>query len=553
MGDRVPRLVTRARLAEYACTSRAAVTNWHKRHNDFPEPVDGTHYDLGAVIAWLSSRTVPAGKRLPHEPPGTTYGDRVRANAGHQAPGNGPAAPGDARDVPPDIDRLLVSVLDRLRGRTSEPDGALLVAALIYVRAEQPARWKALRSLASRVRTDAAAFTVIAERSVPRSLVDVFRRTGPDALSDAVLGVDAIDADDATPDLLRAVFDRCLSSLEHTGAHGEPLRTPSSVVRAMVEMVMADTAPKEIHDPHCRAGEFLLAADQSRPASAGSVPPAYSGAMLDERFLDLAKLNTGIHGLRPEFGHAQEEWDRGTEAHTVDVVLGNPPFNRRMHPAMENTHPRYRQYGDPPKNNANFHWLQYAVGKLSPKGRAAILMADNASTSTNAKESAIRSAMVEDGVVECVAALPDRLFATTAIPVTLWILRPPTGRCENVLFIDARGLGEMVSRTTRALRDEDIEAVLRTYRAWRSGKPGDAADREHHRLGRAVPVQEVRDRDYSLHPPSYVLGQARHEDPHEHTEALTLLVQRLGALEAEVPKADARAERLVREVERWIH
>jgi hypothetical protein len=40
-------------------------------------------------------------------------------------------------------------------------------------------------------------------------------------------------------------------------------------------------------------------------------------------------------------------------------------------------------------------------------------------------------------------------------------------RFNEVLFVDARGLGHMVSRTNRELSAEDIGGIADTYHAWR--------------------------------------------------------------------------------------
>ena len=68
--------------------------------------------------------------------------------------------------------------------------------------------------------------------------------------------------------------------------------------------------------------------------------------------------------------------------------------------------------------------------------------------------------MVEADVVEVMVALPGQLFFNTQIPACLWFLARPPGenwgegytRQGQVLFIDARKLGRMVSRAMRAER-----------------------------------------------------------------------------------------------------
>lgn len=53
-------LVAPSDIAEMAGVSRAAVSNWRKRNDDFPDPVGGTPakplFARAEVVAWLNSR-----------------------------------------------------------------------------------------------------------------------------------------------------------------------------------------------------------------------------------------------------------------------------------------------------------------------------------------------------------------------------------------------------------------------------------------------------------------------------------------------------------------
>ena len=84
--------VTAAEISRLAGVTRATVSNWRRRHPDFPTPVGGTEaspaYDLAAVRAWLDARG-----QLPEQP--TAEGlwalMRARSAAANSAPGRLPA------------------------------------------------------------------------------------------------------------------------------------------------------------------------------------------------------------------------------------------------------------------------------------------------------------------------------------------------------------------------------------------------------------------------------------------------------------------------------
>ncbi|WP_228984950.1 N-6 DNA methylase, partial [Streptomyces sp. DH12] len=155
-----------------------------------------------------------------------------------------------------------------------------------------------------------------------------------------------------------------------------------------------------------------------------------------------------------------------------DFVMANPPFNIKDW-ARDETDPRWK-YGVPPKNNANYAWLQHMISKLGEKGTAGIVLANGSMSSQASGEGEIRQALIEADLVACMVALPSQLFRTTQIPACLWFLakdKSPQGarrlddRRGEILFIDAREMGEMIDRTERAFSEEDLRKIADTYHA----------------------------------------------------------------------------------------
>jgi type I restriction enzyme M protein len=115
--------------------------------------------------------------------------------------------------------------------------------------------------------------------------------------------------------------------------------------------------------------------------------------------------------------------------------------------------------------------------------------------------------------------LPERLFRSTSIPACLWFLaRDAGGRRGEVLFIDARAMGTLISRTERVLLPADIAVIAGAYRAWRggsggSGGPGgpggsggesEAPYADVPGLARSASLAEIRSLDHVLAPGQYV-------------------------------------------------
>ena len=106
------------------------------------------------------------------------------------------------------------------------------------------------------------------------------------------------------------------------------------------------------------------------------------------------------------------------------------------------------------------------------------MLANGSLSSQQSGEGEIRKAIIEADLVDCIVSLPGQLFFTTQIPVSLWFLARDKSnglvrdkrlrdRRRETLFIDARALGEMETRTLKVLTDADIAKVAGAYHAWR--------------------------------------------------------------------------------------
>jgi type I restriction-modification system DNA methylase subunit len=115
------------------------------------------------------------------------------------------------------------------------------------------------------------------------------------------------------------------------------------------------------------------------------------------------------------------------------------------------------------------------ISKLAPYGTAGVVLANGSMSSEIATEGQIRKELIENDLVDCMVSLPSQLFYNTQIPACLWFLaRNKEGnskfrnRNNEILFIDARELGTMISRKQKELSEKDIAKISDTYHNWRS-------------------------------------------------------------------------------------
>jgi type I restriction enzyme M protein len=540
--------ITAADIARIAQVSAAAVSNWRRRHRGtfpLPERHDNREsFTVAEVAAWLDHRKIPANDLKEGELPGITYGMRFCKNI--SSPGFHPGA----------ITSMLWRQAEAQRGFIETTVYGDLVLSLLYLRQRYPARWEEITAHAAPeplyaienvAKADEPlltylnhAISVIFSESDGRGRFAKIIR-----LLDSVLP--SVGQDDRSTESAWAgeVFDHLLEMFANTQGKQTVVYTPRSVVHAMVELVMPQPG-ESVLDPCCESGGFLIdAARYARERGGGRYSVALVGRAPQERSWALARMNLTLHGLQAELGQrpvlALSEDMRHRQ---FDVILANPPFNLRDWGPPQPDDPRWR-YGPPPKSNANFAWLQHIASCLNESGRAAVIMPNGASVTRN--DQGIRAAMADDGVVKAVIALPSQLFASTTVPVNVWLLthrNPETA--DEILFIDARTLGHMVSRTRRELSPADIEQILATLQEWLHRHDGNGWE-DQPGFAASVPIGTVRDNDYMLLPGKYVGTAPRTSADLADVDGLRLKLDLLHARAAEADVAVVRQlDRLLR-------
>jgi type I restriction enzyme M protein len=214
----------------------------------------------------------------------------------------------------------------------------------------------------------------------------------------------------------------------------------------------------------------------------------------------------------------------------ADFILANPPFNVSDWSGEQLREDVRWQCGAPPVGNANYAWLQHFAYKLSPNGTAGIVLANGSMNSNAGGEGEIRKNMIESGLIDCMVALPSQLFVNTMIPACLWFLaRNKTNgkfrnRSNEILFIDARKLGEMVNRRNRELHPEDIRLIAETYHNWRNI---DGVYEDVPGFCKAATMDEVRKNNWVLMPGRYVGTEEVEDDGIDFEEKMKELTATL--------------------------
>ena len=308
-------------------------------------------------------------------------------------------------------------------------------------------------------------------------------------------------------DMLGEVYEYFLGQFASAeGKKGGQFYTPRHVVKTLVAVLSPHKG--RVYDPCCGSGGMFIQSEDFVTSHGGKRDDiSIYGQESNPTTWRLAAMNLAIRGLAADLG--KEPGDTfSNDQHPdtkFDYIIANPPFNISDWGGEKyEDDPRW-VYGRPPVGNANYAWLQHMLWKLGPGGQAGVVLANGSMSSNTGGEGEIRKGMIEGDVVEVMIALPGQLFLNTQVPVCLWFLtndKTKNGRSrkQETLFIDARNLGTMETKTLKVLTDENIENIRDTVSLWREG--GGYKDIEGY--CKSVTIEEIQENDYVLTPGRYV-------------------------------------------------
>ena len=328
-------------------------------------------------------------------------------------------------------------------------------------------------------------------------------------------------------DLIGRVYEYCLqkfASME--GKNAGEFYTPSCIVRTIVEILQPFEG--RVYDPCCGSGGMFVQSAKflnSHQKSLSNI--SIYGQEFNTSTWKMAHMNVAIRGLEANLGQAAADtfMDDQHPQLKADFIMANPPFNLKDWGADKLQNDKRWAFGIPPSGNANFAWMQHMIHHLSPVGRIGLVLANGALSSQTGGEGVIRQKIVEADLVEGIIALPSQLFYSTGIPVSLWFLSKEKKQSGKVVFIDARDMGEMVTRAVRELKPEEITKLAETFNAYREGTLEDEAG-----FCSVKTLDEIAEQDYILTPGRYVGIAEQEEDGESFNEKMERLTSELSDL-----------------------
>ncbi|MFJ6012668.1 N-6 DNA methylase [Streptomyces sp. NPDC092952] len=501
--------MTAAGIARLAGVGRAAVSNWRRRHADFPKPVGGTEtspaFSLAEVEQWLRDQ-------------------------------------GKLAEVP-----LRERVWQQLAGHPAGAVPALVHTgcALLLLRAS-PNAWRECAAVPDERMAGVLSLALdklLAERFGPAA--DPGRAVHTPGRAELLPSVPLLRAaaelaeGTGVPETFEFLLGRQLDANPR-----QYTLTPPGLAELMAALAGArgGAGPRTVLDPAAGTGALLRAVDGPAALYAQEADP------------DLAALTALRLAL-----HAEEARTRTVAARTgdtlradafpqltADVVLCHPPFNERNWGHDELAYDPRWEYGFPARTESELAWVQHALARLRPGGTAVLLMPPAAASRRSGRR--IRADLLRRGALRAVVALPAGAAPPYGVPLHLWVLHKPDGGphpSPELLVVDTAEPAEPATTgpasTAPAGGRDRLDwpavhgAVLDAWRAFTGEGAGDgapAADRPG--TSRAVPVIELLDDDVDLAPARH-LPPAGAGGPAELTRVRERLTETLGLTTALAP------------------
>lgn len=368
------------------------------------------------------------------------------------------------------------------------------------------------------------------------------------SLIDTINNIDTLK--DKQQDIVGRVYEYFLSKFALAEGKGKgEFYTPKSIVNLITEMI--EPYKGKIYDPACGSGGMFVQSVKFIEAHHGNKKDISTyGQEYTTTTYKLAKMNLAIRGISANLGDMAENTffrDQHKDL-KADFIMANPPFNQKQWRAENELtdDPRWAGYEIPPTGNANYAWILNIVSKLSENGVAGFLLA-NGALSGGGNEYKIRRKLIENDLVEAILVLPQNMFYTTNISVTLWIvnnnkrartveqngrLKKYRNREKEILFMDLREMGVPFEKKYIQFSEDDIIKICSTYHNWQQidyeKNYQNIAEYCYH-----ATFEEVAKKDYSLVPSKYIEFKNRDENMDFDEKMTSLQVEFTDLLKAE--------------------
>jgi predicted RNA methylase/predicted DNA-binding transcriptional regulator AlpA len=372
-------LITLAEIARIAGVGRAAVSNWRRRHADFPLPIGGTdaspQFSISSVEEWLQhhAKLTGVGRLDRLWPEFEALGDIAQSGAMIAAVG----------------ERILARQADCAIEVSSDftGDAELLIQRAVDVASDNG---------------DARTFDYLIER-----WSDTYVRQ----LS-------------ATPPQLAALMIETAQLVWGSGGDltGKVILDPSCGIGGL----LLAAAQSELAGKSALSSLSLLGVDrESTLAALAAVRLGFFIRSARESSATTARVKIRVGDSLRADPHGDVQ---------ADIIVCNPPFGERDWGHEELATDQRWVFGLPARTESELAWVEHAIARLRPGGVAVMLMPPGVASRRAGRR--VRAALLRSGALRGVIALPAGSAQPHGVSLHLWILgRPDSEQDSRQLFV----------------------------------------------------------------------------------------------------------------------
>ena len=273
-------------------------------------------------------------------------------------------------------------------------------------------------------------------------------------------------------------------SNETSGEH----YTPRDVVRLLVSLLFAEHREdlsgtgviRSIFDPCCGTGGMLtIGKEYFREQINPDADIRLSGQELNAQTYAICKSDMLITGENPgAIRHGSSLSNDQFQGERFDYMITNPPFGvswksdeGSVKTEAQNAYGRFSA-GTPRSSDGALLFLQHMLSKMEDRGSRVGIVFNGSPLFTGdagGGESEIRRWIIENDWLECIIALPEKLFFNTSIATYIWILtnRKSQVRQGKVQLINAVDFFDKMKRNlgdkNALIADGHIRQIVEQY------------------------------------------------------------------------------------------
>jgi type I restriction enzyme M protein len=304
-----------------------------------------------------------------------------------------------------------------------------------------------------------------------------------------------------TPDVLGDAYEYLLKKFnEEAPNRAGEFYTPREIVRVLVGCLKPEEG-MHVYDPCCGSGGMLIESYYHLKREGKDASKLFLfGQEINPETWAMARMNVFLHGMEAwiEQGDtfiSPKFLNKDGSLRQFDLVLANPMWNQDgFKRLMEDDQYGRFGYGVVNDSSADWGWIQHMLASLKPAGRMGVVL-DQGALFRGGAEGEVRRKVVEADLVDCVVALPEKLFYNTGAPGCLIFLNKakPADRRGKTLFVYAAEEYAKLSNMNQ-LAPEAIQHITSAFEGFGDEK----------KYGKVISKAEIGENDWNLSVTRYV-------------------------------------------------